>query len=57
MLKGKNILIVMSTTAFNVLEGDQKEILSKFGKIVHEELKTIEVYGGGSARCMLAEVF
>lgn len=57
MLIGKTRLIVMSTTAYNALDENQKEIISKYGKIVHEKLNTIEEHGGGSARCMLAEIF
>lgn len=41
MLRGKNKIIVMSSTAFRALRNDQKEILGKFGKIVHSELETI----------------
>lgn len=49
--------IVMSETAFNGFTTNQKGILGKYGEIVAVEVPTIEVVGGGSARCMLAEVF
>lgn len=50
-------LIVMSKSAFEALTTKQKEILSKYGQLVAAQLDTIEACGGGSARCMLAEVF
>lgn len=50
-------LIVMSAAAKNSLDQDQIEQLSAHGKIVSVQLPTIEKYGGGSARCMLADIF
>jgi len=48
----------MSSRAFNTLNDGQKEKLSKYyKKIIHSDLTTIEKYGGGSARCMLNELF
>jgi hypothetical protein len=48
----------MSSRAFNALTGVQKNHLSKYYKsIIHADLTTIEKYGGGSARCMLNELF
>lgn len=57
MLKGDEPLIVMSKTAENALTGEQKSTLSSHGRIISFGLETIERVGGGSARCMLAEVF
>ena len=48
---------VMSTQAFNSLNDDQIAAISKSGKIIHSPLSVIESHGGGSARCMMAEVF
>ena len=48
---------VMSTQAFNSLRPDQIKALEKHGGILHSSLDTIETCGGGSARCMMAEVF
>lgn len=60
MLEVKNdageTLIVMSETAFNSLNTAQKLALEKYGKIVYADISTIETNGGGSARCMMAEV-
>ena len=49
--------IVMSDSAFNVLTPKQIEQLEKHAEILHSSLDTIEACGGGSARCMMAEVF
>lgn len=50
-------LLIMSTQAHDVLTDTQKQTLSQHAKIVHSSLDIIEACGGGSARCMLAEVF
>lgn len=54
--EGKSYL-VMSSAAFNSLEKDQIEQLTSFNEIIHSAIDTIEICGGGSARCMMAEVF
>ena len=55
--EGKKVL-VMSKTALESLEEDQKEKLQKHNhNIVTANIKTIETIGGGSARCMIAEIF
>lgn len=48
--------LVMSTAAFNSLTEEQKSIINVFTPIIHADLHTIETNGGGSARCMLAEI-
>jgi hypothetical protein len=54
MLQIKNIsgekLLVMSTQAYESLEPDQIKKLSRYNKIIHSKLNTIESNGGGSAR-------
>ena len=50
-------LMVMSSAAFNSLTPQQIKTIEKHNKIVHSSLDTIETCGGGSARCMMAEVF
>ncbi len=50
-------LLVMSKTAYNAFTKEQLEILSKDKKIITPDITTIETNGGGSARCMLAELF
>lgn len=49
--------LIMSTAAYNSLRPDQIAVLEKYNPIVHSSLDTIETCGGGSARCMMAEVF
>lgn len=52
----KNYL-VMSESAFNSLNKGQIAQIEKHASILFSNLETIEKYGGGSARCMMAEVF
>ena len=48
----------MSSRAYSALGAEQKDmILKHYKKIIHSDLATIEKYGGGSARCMLSELF
>lgn len=49
--------IVMSEAAFLSLNEGQKAQLTNYGTILHSPINTIEKLGGGSARCMIAEVF
>lgn len=49
--------LVMSETAYNSLTKEQVEKIESYCEIIYADLNTIEVNGGGSARCMLAEVF
>lgn len=49
--------LVMSKTAYDSLTSEQKETLLSYNEIIYSNLSTIEKNGGGSARCMLAEVF
>ena len=50
-------LLVMSSSAYHSLTPEQLERIEKYCPIVHSSLDTIEALGGGSARCMMAEVF
>ncbi|MET0393361.1 MAG: citrulline utilization hydrolase CtlX [Chitinophagaceae bacterium] len=49
-------LLVMSSQAFASLTPEQVKTLEVFNRIIHAPLTTIETNGGGSARCMMAEV-
>ncbi|PCJ94543.1 MAG: amidinotransferase [Flavobacteriaceae bacterium] len=49
--------LVMSTAAYNSLTPGQIKDFKTYGEIIHSSLETIETCGGGSARCMMAEVF
>jgi hypothetical protein len=49
--------LVMSDSAKSVLTADQVNKIEKHTDILSANLDTIEACGGGSARCMMAEVF
>ncbi|WP_300393318.1 citrulline utilization hydrolase CtlX [Fusobacterium sp.] len=57
MGENKKRFIVMSKTAYDSLNEEQKEKILKDTEIVYSDVKTIEFYGGGSARCMIGEIF
>ena len=54
---GDKPYLVMSKSAFTCLTEQQKKQIEKYCSIIYSSLDTIEAYGGGSARCMMAEVF
>ncbi len=49
--------LIMSTQAFDSLTDEQISLLKSYNPIIHSPLDTIEYNGGGSARCMMAEIF
>lgn len=49
--------LVMSSQAFNSLLPSQISAIERHCSILHSSLETIERNGGGSARCMMAEIF
>lgn len=49
--------LIMSTSAYTSLSSEQIQRIENYCPIVHSSLDTIEALGGGSARCMMAEVF
>lgn len=49
--------LVMSKTAYNSLKEDQISKIKSFTDIITPDIPTIEKYGGGSVRCMMAEIF
>jgi len=46
----------MSSSAFRALTETQRTTLGKYAQLLHTDLSIIEGNGGGSARCMMAEV-
>lgn len=58
-VKGENnqLYLVMSQAAYNSLTPNQVKQIEKHCPIISSSLDTIEACGGGSARCMMAEVF
>lgn len=55
--KNSNPVLVMSARAKASLDANQLSTLTSYCKIIAPDLDTIERNGGGSARCMLAEIF
>ena len=58
-VRGANdeLFLIMSNAAYQSLTQSQIDKIEKHCKIIHASLDTIEACGGGSARCMMAEVF
>ena len=54
---GDQPYLVMSSKAYKCLTKNQLVKLSSYNTIIHSNLDTIENCGGGSARCMMAEIF
>lgn len=54
--EGKRLL-VMSEQAYQSLTPEQLTQIKRHTEVLYSPLYTIETYGGGSARCMMAEVF
>lgn len=53
--KGESF-IVMSEQAYKSLNKEQIKQLEQYGSLLYSPLYTIEQYGGGSARCMIADI-
>ncbi|MDR0753787.1 MAG: amidinotransferase [Prevotellaceae bacterium] len=53
---GENLL-AMSSQAYESLNLEQIKKIEHYNSILHSDIKTIETAGGGSLRCMLAEIF
>ena len=49
-------LLVMSQSAYSSLNKAQKTTFGKYCQLLYADISTIESNGGGSARCMIAEV-
>lgn len=50
-------ILALSQSAFDSLQAEQKKEIEKYCEFVPLSIKTIETIGGGSARCMIAEIF
>lgn len=56
--KSGKLYLAMSTGAYQNLTEAQKALIhAHFEDVIHSDLSTLETYGGGSARCMLMELF
>jgi len=51
------LYLVLSQTACDSLDQKQKNLLSSYNELIVVSIPTIERVGGGSVRCMMAEVF
>lgn len=55
---GGEKMLVMSMSGYETLTHDQLNLIHKhYPKVISPKIQTIEFYGGGSARCMLLELF
>jgi hypothetical protein len=50
-------LVIMSERARSAFTSDNMKVIEKNGLVVPVNIDTIETVGGGSARCMMAEIF
>ena len=59
LVKGtaNQLILVMSSSAYSALTAEQIYFIQQYHTILHSYLHTIETLGGGSARCMLAEIY
>ena len=56
--KDDELFLIMSSRAFKALNQEQiNKLLTSYKEIIYSDIPTIEKYGGGSARCMLTELF
>jgi hypothetical protein len=61
MLQVKNTngekFTILSKSAYNSLTNEQRDILQTHSTLLPVDITTIETIGGGSTRCMMAEIF
>ena len=57
LIYNKKSYLVMSETAFKSLNENQLSSINNYSEIIYSNVDTIESCGGGSVRCMIAEVF
>lgn len=50
-------LLVMSTAASHDFRASERAVIERHAKILHTDLSSFEALGGGSARCLLGELF
>jgi hypothetical protein len=55
--KDNQSILALSQSSFDSLTLEQKNAIEKYSELVPLSIKTIETIGGGSARCVIAEVF
>ena len=57
LIYNKKSYLVMSETAYKSLSENQFSSINNYSEIIYSNVDTIESCGGGSVRCMIAEVF
>ena len=57
LIYNKKSYLVMSETAYKSLSENQLSSINNYSEIIYSNVYTIESCGGGSVRCMIAEVF
>ena len=57
LIYNKKSYLVMSETAYKSLSENQLSSINNYSEIIYSNVDTIESCGGGSVRCMIAEVF
>jgi hypothetical protein len=55
--KDNKTILAMSQSSYDSLNSNQKKNLEKYTELVPLSIKTIETIGGGSVRCMIAEIY
>jgi hypothetical protein len=55
--KNEERLLIMSQSAYDSLSQNQINQMESFSTIIRGNIPIIEKYGGGSVRCMLAEIY
>ncbi len=55
--KSGELILALSQSAFDSLTSDQKGRIEKYARLLPLAIPSIETIGGGSARCMIAEIF
>mgnify|MGYP005676819897 CR=1 FL=1 len=56
-LENGESILVMSKSAEDSLDENQRNTITNHSRIISCDINTIEVCGGGSTRCMMAEIF
>jgi hypothetical protein len=54
---GGDSILAMSESAYSSLDKEQIKTLEQYARLVYAPIDTIEKYGGGSVRCMMAGIF
>ena len=57
LINEKGSFLFMSESAYKALDKNQINKISKYSNIIYSPVSTIESFGGGSVRCMIAEIF